>query len=250
MAVFCGPDFYYIKGIAKTAKELLNLYPEQAGKDGYYYLYPNGRTSGQLVYCDMTTDGGGWMLVARSHASGTPTTWGWQGNREGNIKDFTRPYQAGWWQYWHGYATFTEFIFGNRVNVNNNTWGPFIYKNSGLNYTTFMTSDTQQSGTRSVVKTDTSIYKYTDYPRMQNAIGFAATGTTNKIYYLRDCCGFSAAYGGKPNSFDTTYLNDATRGGVSGPWGATTAIDGSGNYIQATASTEVGGTPQYMIMVR
>ena len=124
MACFSGPDYGTVKGLARTASDLLALYPETAGKDGYYMLYPNGRTSGgQLVYCDMTTDGGGWMMVARGH----PTTvnynganWGWRGNKIGSVKDFTQAYQAGWWQYWDNTTSFTSYIFGNRANINNN----------------------------------------------------------------------------------------------------------------------------------
>ena len=251
MSCFSGPNFYYVNGIARTASELLTNYPAQYGKDGYYFLYPNGDpNSGKLVWCDMTTDGGGWMLIARSNATGTPATWGWLGNQEGNVQDFTQPYQAGWGQYWKDYTSFTSFIFGNRLNVNNNLWGPFIYKYSNINYNTFMTSDTLQTYTASVLKTDISVYNYTSYPIMQGVTGFATTGLANKNYFLRDCCGYGS-YGGKPNGMATTYINGA---GVTwqyaGPWGATTAIDGSGNYTQATGNTNYGGTPQYMIMVK
>jgi hypothetical protein len=85
---------------------------------------------------------------------------------------------------------------------------------------------------------------------MQGVTGFTTTGTTNKNYFLRDCCGYSS-YGGSPNGMVTTYINGA---GItwqySGPWGATTATDGSGNYTQTTGNTNFGGTSQYMIMVR
>lgn len=251
MAAFVGADFFYVRGAAKTAKELLEKYPDQAGKDGYYYLYPSGNRSdgGELVWCDMTTDGGGWMLIARSHATGTPATWGWLGNREGDVKDFSQPYQAGWGQYWKDYTSFTSFIFGNRLNANNSQWGPFIYKYSGINYNTFMTSDTLQTYTTSVLKSDINIFNYTSFPGMQGVTGFATSGLTNKNYYLRDCCGYSN-FGGRPNGMQTTYINHPTLWYLAGPWGAATSVDGNGDYVQSTGNVNYGGTPQYMIMVR
>jgi len=251
MAVFSGPDFYYIKGVAKTAKDLIDAYPEQAGKDGYYYLYPSGNRSdgGQLVWCDMTTDGGGWMMIARSHATGTASSWGWDANKNGLVKDFSQPYQAGWGQYWKNSSSFTSFIFGNRLNANNNQWGPFVYKYSSINYNTFTTSDTLQIYTKSVIKTDLSVYNLSTFPGMQGVTGFYSTGTTNKNYFLRDCCGYSG-YGAMPNGMNTTYINDPTLWYIAGPWGAGSSVDGNGDYIQTTGNTNYGGTKQYMIMVR
>ena len=246
MGVVYNQDF----GRAKTAKDLLTEYPLTANNSGYYFLYPNGRNNtGQLVYCDMTTDGGGWMLVARSHPTGTPATWGWLGNIEGNVRDFTQPYQAGWGQYWKTSTSFTSFIFGNRKNINNNTWGPFIYKWSGITYSTFMDSDTLQTYSASVVQSNTSIYNTTAFPGMQGVIGFATTGTSGKNYYMRDCCGYSG-FGGNPNSLATTYINDPTLWYYSGPWGAGSSNIAGGDFVQTTASANVGGTNQYMIYVK
>ena len=62
MSVFAGPNYRNYK----TASELLAVFPSLAGQDNYYMLYPQGPNSaGVPVYCDMTTDGGGWMMVAR-----------------------------------------------------------------------------------------------------------------------------------------------------------------------------------------
>jgi hypothetical protein len=250
MSVFSGPNYRNYK----TASELLAAFPNLAGQDNYYMLYPQGPNSaGVPVWCDMTTDGGGWMMVARSHPSVVNyngSNWGWTGGAIGNVKDFSQAYQLGWWTYFNGNATFTSFIFGNRANINNNAWGPFIYKRFDLNYTTFTTSDTQQGGSTAVLKSNTSVYGNADFPGMQSAIGYPTTGTTNNIYYMRDCCGFSG-YGGVATSMVTTYCGANFY--YAGPWCGGSTTDGSGNFQNGTYVSNgltYGGTNQYMIMVK
>jgi hypothetical protein len=253
VAVYHNQEFTY----AKTGKELLQNYPLTYQKDGYYYLYLDGRSNpGQLVYCDMTTDGGGWMMIARSHPSTVNyngKNWGWRGGSIGEIKIFSEAYQAGWWTYWNGNDTFTEYIFGNRANINNNSWGSFIYKVVVSSYSTFTTSDTQQSGTVSTLKSDLNVYGNASFPGMQGAIGFPITGTTNNIYYMRDCCGF-AGYGAYATYMHSVYHGSDSIVYFSGPWGGGSSTDGSGNFLSGTYVTaggnRYGGTNQYMIMVR
>lgn len=254
MATFYGQDF----GQCKTAKDIITLYPRVSGSDGYYFIYPNGRNSpGQLVYCDMTTDGGGWMLIARSHPSTInygSTNWGWTGNTIGNVKDFSQAYQAGWGSIWHSTsATFSSFIYGNRNNINDNTWGYFIYKGN-INYTNLLTSDTQQSFvSTTTLKSNTAVYGSTSFPGMQGQIGYPTTGTTNNNYYMRDCCGY-ASYGGSPTFMQTTYCGSDVSPYISGPWCGGSNTDGSGNFLSGSSTTAggrvYGGTNQYMIMVK
>lgn len=244
-------------GIA-TAKELLARFPSLQGKDNYYMLWPDGtNNSGKLVWCDMTTDGGGWMMIARSHptvVNYNGQNWGWRGGEIGSVRDFTQAYQAGWFSNWHNNnRTFTEFIFGNRKNINNNQWGSFVYKQFNINYTTFITSDTQQSASRTTLKSDLAVYGSAAFPGMQGAIGFPITGTTNNLYYMRDCCGYST-YGGRPTAMITTFCGSDTVIHHSGPWCGGASTDGngdflSGSYLSAGGRT-YGGTSQYMIMVR
>lgn len=247
MAIFYRQDF----GSAKTAKEILLNYPRTLGQSGYYFVYPNGRRSpGQLIYCDMSTDGGGYMLITRSHSTGTPATWGWLGGKEGNVQDFTQPYQAGWGTIWKDVATFTSYTFGNRNNVNDNSWGPFIYRVSNVNYSELMSNNVIQTYTNTVLASNTAVWNRAAYPPMQTVTGFPTSGLANSIYYMRDCCGYIDSLGARPNGFATYYINDATLWYYSGPWGAGSNVDISGNYVQTTGNTNYGGTKQYMIYVK
>jgi hypothetical protein len=236
----------------KTCKDIIDTFPQLAGYDGLYWVYPGGPTSSPYqVHCDMTTDGGGWTLIARSAPSVNlgGENWGWKGGTVGNINDFSKAYQLGWGEIWDGNATFTSFIFGNqRTNVDN-SWGPFIYKVSSINYATFFGSDTQQSYTNSTIKSNTAVYGTTDYPGMQGAVGYTTTGTNNNIYYMRDCCGF-AGYGGGWGGMATVYCGANFY--YSGAWcGGETTTGGVydfGTYV--SNGLTYGGTQHYMIMVK
>ena len=250
MSVFSGPNYRN----CKTASELLAAFPILAGRDNYYMLYPQGPNSaGVPVYCDMTTDGGGWMMIARTHPSVinyNGQNWGWRGGTIGDVKDFSQAYQLGWYTLFNGYATFSEFAFGNRENYYNNAWGYFVYKRYGFVYNDFINSDVQQGGSSSVLKSNLSVYGQSDFPGMQGAIGFPTTGTSNNIYYMRDCCGFST-YGGTPTAMATTYCGANFY--YAGPWCGGSTTDGSGNFQPNTFVSNgltYGGTNQYMIMVR
>lgn len=252
MSTFYGKDLRD----CKTASDVLTKFSSLAGYDGYYTLYPQGPTGpGQVVYCDMTTDGGGYMLIARSHPSTVnlgSTHWGWRGGLVGSVKDFTQAYQTGWWMYWNTFScTFTSFIFGNRLNLYNNKWGPYVFKQSNITYSTFLNTDTNQGYTTSVLKYDLSVQSVSQYPGMQSSIGYPITGTFYDNYFLRDCCTPSVGgYGGNPTGMTTVYCGSSSPGiGYSGPWCAGSSYDGSGNFNQ-TGSGGYGGTNQYMIMVK
>nr|XP_026690544.1 uncharacterized protein LOC100185179 isoform X2 [Ciona intestinalis]XP_026690545.1 uncharacterized protein LOC100185179 isoform X2 [Ciona intestinalis]XP_026690546.1 uncharacterized protein LOC100185179 isoform X2 [Ciona intestinalis]XP_026690547.1 uncharacterized protein LOC100185179 isoform X2 [Ciona intestinalis] len=53
--------------LTTTSTSCLDLKNSGVSSDGYHFIQPNGTDTSIKVYCDMTTSGGGWTLVASVH---------------------------------------------------------------------------------------------------------------------------------------------------------------------------------------
>lgn len=225
--------------------------------DGLYWIKaPNG-TAAQ-VWCDMNTAGGGWMLVARTHPSGTGLAggvWGWTTTSgTGSVTNFSAPYclDIGTW-YNNGFR-FSSYIFGNQYSNNSNTWGPFIYQVNLYDQTTLQSNNVQWSAESYLtLKTDTNVYWTTGFPSMQTYIGYQQTATSYNVFFMRDCCspGGPGEYGLNPWGMITTYCSNPTILGYCGPWCNGATLNGN-LYVQggSNSQTNTGGTNQCMLMVR
>lgn len=233
--------------------------------DGIYWMKATAKDTVGQAYFDMTTDGGGWMLIARTdpRTSGGSVPWGWLATPTGGLTDFSQAYTLSW-KYWHDAgARFTEYIYGNRKNINNNQWGPFVYKRFNLpgGYDGFSGTDNWAGYLSQVVlKADLSIYNQGGEPSMQSLQGYFRDTSYNS-FFMRDVFGNgNLSYGLHSDGMYTTYVNNtdpAINGGnawlLAGPWaigGTYNSTTGDFNQTDGSGNTKYGGTNQAMIMVR
>lgn len=142
--------------------------------DGLYLIDSDGTGSvaPAQVYCDMSTDGGGWTLVGRSvERASSSGGFGW-GKTRGAVDDDTQTFSLGARQLG---LEFTEILFGARGDAK--AWAVPVYKHTvpAKFVETYRTSSFEGAG-KPLPATVLGTCAPTEGPTMLRLVGHTSTG--------------------------------------------------------------------------
>jgi len=214
--------------ITCTPASCADLLAETPGvASGIYAIYPQGAAAPFQGYCDMLTDGGGWLLVGRSQPGGwTPACvgtdgandFGWQTSR-GSLTDDTQAYSLN--VATAGVTSFTQLLFGNYSA--GKQWGSRVFVQTlPANWlTTYTTTDVEFAALPTEVSVPACVPLPT--PPDNGSVGntgamFLRGGYTSATYgfQLRDVPG--GQFGLMASGWATCYGEDSScyGGGING----------------------------------
>ncbi len=159
--------------------------------DGIYSIDPDGAGPiGSLnVYCDITTDGGGWTLVGRSISGGASTSFGWK-SATGSPSDDANVYSV---NVGGNSIGFSEMLFGSRGA--GKAWGANVFKHVDL-----PKDFVSAYGTSELVMGLPAVVIGAGPMNMASRIGYTNQTST---FWFRDQSGMASTYGLKPFYFQS-----------------------------------------------